>query len=344
MASFIQNIRNSKNRVPYIDNMKGLCILAITLLHYEDGILPHWLNTFIGSFMITGFYITNGWLHGINNSCSNLNVQQFLKKRIRSLGVPYLYFSIIILAFDIIFYTIGHIDTSTIYRDLYKTCVLKGIGTLWFLPVIFFGELLYVITTKYNIQKLCIFVGLFLWGFINSFINENVELYWTSPLKDVILAPLSVISNSIYAYITITLSSHLPQLMLKKYAQHIIFLLAVTTYLIIQHPLLQGIIQQIILFSWQFIISTTIFSIFILLKNQNYLFLKYLNFWGQNSLILMLTHYSIIMEFCIYINYHIFGNPTLSNWNAIFFFIITMIVEYPLTLLINKKFRFLLGK
>lgn len=344
MASFIQNINNSNSRVRYIDNMKGLCILAITLLHYEDGLFPNWLNVFIGSFMITGFYITNGWLHGIHNDSSNINIQQFFKKRIRSLGIPYLYFSVIILSFDIFFYLIGHIEAQIIYRDVYKTCVLKGIGTLWFLPVIFFGELLYVITTKYKIQKLCMLIGFFLIGFISPFINNTIELHFGSPLKEIITPPISVITNSISAYLMITLATYLPKVLLKKYTPYYIIISVVAMYFITQLPTQHEFIKQIITLIWQFTLSTTIFSIFILIRNLDCLFLDYLNFWGRNSLILMLTHYSIIMEFCIYINYHIFGNPTLSNWNAIFFFIITMIVEYPLTLLINKKFRFLLGK
>ena len=344
MATIIQDIKNSQKRIPYVDNMKGLCILAITLLHFEDGLFPDWLNTFIGSFMITGFYITSGWLHGVNNNSATLYIKDFFKKRFRSLGIPYLYFSLIILVFDVFFYLIGHIDTHIIYRDLYKTCILRGIGTLWFLPVIFFGELLFAITTKYNIRKRCILIGLLLIGFIPFFISNTIELYLNSPLKEIINAPLSVIVNSISAYLMITLATYLPKVLLKKYTPYYIIISVVAMYFITQLPTQHEFIKQIITLIWQFTLSTTIFSIFILIRNLDCLFLDYLNFWGRNSLILMLTHYSIIMEFCIYINYHIFGNPTLSNWNAIFFFIITMIVEYPLTLLINKKFRFLLGK
>ena len=70
----------------------------------------------------------------------------------------------------------------------------------------------------------------------------------------------------------------------------------------------------------------------------------YLDYWGQNSLILMATHYSILMELCIYINKILFNEATLSGWNAIVFFIITMAIEYPIACLINKKYQFLLGK
>lgn len=40
-------------RERYVDMLKGLSILCITLLHYENGVLPKNLNIFIGSFMIS---------------------------------------------------------------------------------------------------------------------------------------------------------------------------------------------------------------------------------------------------------------------------------------------------
>lgn len=344
MSTLSQNLNAFNNRLPYIDNMKGLCILAITLLHYENGLFPNWLNTFIGSFMISGFYITNGWLHGLHKGNSTLKIKQFFNKRIRSLGIPYLYFSFIILCFDIIFYIIGHIDVQIIYRDLYKSFVLRGIGTLWFLPVIFFGELLFVVTSKYNIQRYCIPIVLIIWVFLSSFIGCKIELLFEPPVNKLILAPLFVISNSLYAYVMITLASYLPSLLSKKDRIYYVFPFTIAIYLVLNNMRLQVEIQTITNLIWQFAVSTAIFSFFILLQHRKCLFIRFLNYWGQNSLFLMLTHYSIIMEFCVYINNYFFGKTILSDWNAIFFFIITMLFEYPLALLVNKKFRFLLGK
>lgn len=45
-------------RERYIDIVKGLAILCIVLLHYENGLFPTKVNVFVGSFMITTFYVT----------------------------------------------------------------------------------------------------------------------------------------------------------------------------------------------------------------------------------------------------------------------------------------------
>ena len=72
--------RIAENRIDAIDWMKGLCIICITLLHIENGIFPNKLNISIGMFMITGFYVTSGWVHGMkaaNKTVLNFNIGRF---------------------------------------------------------------------------------------------------------------------------------------------------------------------------------------------------------------------------------------------------------------------------
>lgn len=160
---------NSKDKhIDSIDWMKGLCIICITMLHIENGLLPMWANYFISIFMITGFYVTNGWIHGLKQT-ESVDVKQFAGKRLRSLGIPYLWFTFIILMVDIIFYFVGHYNIDVIARDVYKSIVLRGIGTLWFLPVLFFWGIIihYIqkqatitigVVNRYFYSYLCIYI------------------------------------------------------------------------------------------------------------------------------------------------------------------------------------------
>ena len=52
-------------RERYVDIAKGIAILCIALLHYENGIFPQQLNTFIGSFMVSMFYVASGWISAL---------------------------------------------------------------------------------------------------------------------------------------------------------------------------------------------------------------------------------------------------------------------------------------
>ena len=71
----------ARQRLDYIDATKGVAILCITFLHFEKGVIPDWLNTWIGLFMITTFYLTSGWVSGISNK--QIKPNELLKKRIK---------------------------------------------------------------------------------------------------------------------------------------------------------------------------------------------------------------------------------------------------------------------
>lgn len=72
--------------------------------------------------------------------------------------------------------------------------------------------------------------------------------------------------------------------------------------------------------------------------------LAYFDYWGRHSLILMVTHYSIIQVICEIINKTIYNEPHLAGYHALYFFIVTMIVEYFIAELIHRRMPFLLGK
>ena len=128
-------------RERYIDMAKGLAILCIVLLHYENGLFPTEVNTFVGSFMISMFYVTSGWLMASRKNIST--TKELLQKRWKQLGIPYCYWTVIILVFDFILLLAGYYDLNLIAREAYKSVTLRGIGTLWFLPALFWGELVW---------------------------------------------------------------------------------------------------------------------------------------------------------------------------------------------------------
>ena len=137
----MSNTTSNLPRAKYLDEAKGLGILCIVFLHYENGVIPGTVNTFIGSFMITIFYIVAGWIMAMKNV--QTPTRELAKKRFRSLGLPYIYWTGIIIIFDIILWAFGYYNNYFIAREVYKSIVLRGIGTLWFLPALFFGEIIW---------------------------------------------------------------------------------------------------------------------------------------------------------------------------------------------------------
>lgn len=329
-------------RERYIDIVKGFSILCITFLHYEQGILPSTVNVFIGSFMITAFYVISGWVSAMNSS--NRTMKELIQKRWKQLGIPYLWWTLIILAFDFILLLCGYYDSKFIGREIYKTITFRGIGTLWFLPALFGGEIVWYWLKRQN--KIIIILLVFLVTLLYQYFYGKVFVGKTETIYRIIDAPFRTISNIMTAWIGIAFGYY--------------------TYMVLKNNILKS--SKLILGFWGLIFCVFAFitanflppflSIFwslfaplfgplgflLLAKSiQQFKPLTYLSFWGMNSLNLMVTHYSIIMVlFTIIIEK--FFNQSMFGWISIICFILSMPVQHLLVMLIDKYAKFTLGK
>ena len=335
-----------EKRKNYIDIVKGISIIAIVLLHYEDGIIPSSLNTFIGMFMITAFYLTSGWLQGQSNK--KTTVKELIRKRIPTLIKPYLWFSLIILIFDALLIALGYEEPKLLLIDLYKTITLRGIGTLWFLPALLGGEIIFVyLRDKHVNYKLFALAGTLFYLFL--YLEWSISLGYNGEFYRIIDAPFRTLKNILEAWVVIAAGYYLSNMAGTKIFElsnikKIILIVGLTSfsfYLIENFSKFPAIIivESLILH----IITPIILLLFVMLTEQLY-FNKFFIYWGKNSLVLMVTHYSILMEICIILNTYWTGSAYFGGMNAIYFFIATILIEYLIVYFINSKAKFLIGK
>jgi fucose 4-O-acetylase-like acetyltransferase len=71
---------------------------------------------------------------------------------------------------------------------------------------------------------------------------------------------------------------------------------------------------------------------------------RFFTYWGINSLILMCTHFSITQEILIAFDKYILHHSTFEGPITILYFIICIILTYPLVYLFNGKLKFMIGK
>lgn len=329
-------------RERYIDLVKGLSILCITFLHYERGILPSCVNTFIGSFMITAFYITSGWVAAMQSSQPTFKA--LIKKRWKQLGKPYLWWTAIIIMFDLILFALGYYDISYIGKEIYKAITLRGIGTLWFLPALFGGEILwFYLKGKKNIWLIIIFliVSLCYQNLYNYFFENETEIFY-----QIINAPFCTINNILGAWIgigfgycsyTLLKSKILVGAKYKLVSGGLLF----TAFAFITANYLPPFLS---LFWHIFAPLWGPLGLLLLAKSvQQCRFFDFFNFWGVNSLNLMVTHYSIVMVLMTIILKDGF-NATIEGWTSIIVFIISMPIQYLLVVIIDRYAKFLLGR
>jgi fucose 4-O-acetylase-like acetyltransferase len=333
------------HRLTYIDILKGWSILSIVFLHFEDGILPSWLNAWIGNYMISAFYFTSGWLAGVRNQ--ELSTRALFNKRLRTLGIPYLWFSLIILFFDLIWWVLGNYDGHFIAREVYKTLTLRGIGTLWFLPALFGGEIIF--RTLLNKKKGWLIV-LFL---IINFIYLNGYNVWSSEYRNlsttnqIIDAPFFTINKILRAWPVIGIGYLLARScnpILSKAPKWTILLtgIGITGFSI----WICGGLARISFHYFSFLIIPMLGPIGLLLLAYiipSGITERFLSYWGKNSLVLMATHYSLFLVVFQAIDQIIFNAP-FTGWRTLIWFAITILIEIPVVWLFNNKLTFMLGK
>ena len=333
-------------RFDYIDATKGVAILCITFLHFEKGVIPGWLNTWIGMFMISAFYVTSGWVTGINDK--PITAKQLFKKRIRQLGVPYLWFSLLIILFDVLWVAFGLMESNILFRDIYKTIALRGIGTLWFLPVLLIGE--YIFTLIRNSKRKWMWA---VFGLVTTLlVNHLYNSFWlpmrdNSELYKILDAPMQPIVRGLYAWPIIAIG----YLLGKKWGRQIVTenrtklllisatLFAISFILVICPPISIYYVNGILSNTLPAIAFMCLFAVF-----TKGCITRFFTYGGINSLILMCTHFSITMEVLMAFDKYILHHPTFESTRTIIYFVICILMTYPLVWLFNGKLKFMLGR
>lgn len=149
---------NKQIRLDWIDLTKGLAIFLMVCGHTS---IPIFASKFIWSFHIPLFYIISGMLF---NETHYRNFALFLKKRIKTILIPYICFTVIVITVDFIH--------NVNFEWRYNT----GWGgyALWFIEVLFTTEILMFYVFKYIKRHffliMCISI-LFIGGYILHFLN-----------------------------------------------------------------------------------------------------------------------------------------------------------------------------
>ena len=329
-------------RQRYIDCAKGLGILCIVFLHYENGVIPATVNTFVGSFMISIFYVVTGWVMAMREQ--RISTRELVKRRLRSLGLPYLYWTGIILAFDCILWAFGYYDTYFIARETYKSLVLRGIGTLWFLPALFFGEVGWNwLRDKRKIWWLVALVLIIAYKYYYGLTFRHAA---GSTMK-IIQAPFLTISHTASALLYVAagffVSKLYARLSLSAITEAVIGILMCAaayfsaSYLYLAIGKAAGIL-------WMFFapILGPVGFIVLLKSIQESPILYYFEYWGRNSLSLMVTHYSIVQVLLTIIVVNVL-HMQFTGWITIIAFVVSMPIQWMITKILNRYFSVLLG-
>lgn len=337
MENYKDNVFTKTARIPYLDTMKGLLILAVVLHHinWETLSVFNIENTFfyemrekqrcIEVFFMPAFFIVTGICSNFNKSFKNIFIDNF-----KSLIIPGLIFDLLL--------NLNY--SSFVLIDYIKRICLYG-SSFWFLTCLFEAKIIYWILNKYtNIYlKSIILLSLSIIGFIietKDFLHYNY--YYIRQFCDMTLylGVGQLIKNKSIDNTTFKISS-------------IIYILGIIIFSIIgqQVPFVTGGYKMYewwhLPIHWIMSISGSLLLMFLSKKIGNN---KYLEYLGKNTLVIYMTHFTLLEIQLSYIGSYIaHANLVYSIIIYLIMFIITTLICLCISYICQLRYtKFLLGK
>lgn len=326
-----------KERIAWVDWAKGYGIFMIMLLHVSQYFSEMALiNRYVTSFSVAFFFVLSGYVS------SNTDKNRITKKAVKRLLVPYVIFSLFNSGLKVAVLLVTNNITMEGLKKEAIELFITGNGTVWFLMTLFLIEVVYSVINKLKIPYYArtIFVITFL---LVPFIVKIEQNPIYIMLSRVILGLAFYLLGEVYKTVRSLYKC-------EKGFISVIYLILGAIIAIYGNGLIsfftgeyRGAIAAI---------SSVLFTclgyleLFQNLDKVNVCLVKrILAFFGRNSLIIMLIH-PIILLFFTY-PFGGFFNQLQGVYSfgcGICVYVVLVVMEVPFIYVINKYFKFLLGK
>ena len=164
------NGREAKKRVLFIDHAKALGILMITYGHITE--LGNSVDRWMSLFKVSVFFVTAGFVMAMSGSWRRQSMAELVKKRLISLGIPYATFSALAVVVRVGAQFLKTGGGKKLLKELlFRFFTLRGLFPLWFLPVLFIAEIIFLLILKSGSKVL---LGLtFLWPVLMTLLTSR---------------------------------------------------------------------------------------------------------------------------------------------------------------------------
>jgi len=313
------------NRIQWIDIVKGIAILFMLWGHSTPA-SP--FKDWIYSWHMPIFFFICGYLRGRDTSSITWEkLIIFLKKRWHNLVIPYILFGVILIVFYDILHLLSH-TTLEYLNNVWRLVSLQGINSLWFLPVYFMVELLFVLIPKNRNAGILV---LFL--FIVLVVIEQTKL--TYPLS--LLYKVS--EGFIFVFIGFALSKlHIENRIPYYYSIPLLILFFIGSML--NGDASMNKMNNV----WLYFLNATGTSVGIItlinsLQHKCCFKSKFITFLGINSIIVLCTN-NLIIEIIRLLDYKLTGNWMMNTGylGCFAFFILLVVAEIPVIKAFEGRF------
>lgn len=349
----MENIQK-KQRIEWVDILKGIAIISVVIGHRAGGnglLIPTALKVWIYSYHMPLFFFLSGVVFSIDKFT---NFKEFLVKKIKTLLLPMVIFSMVRIIFCYVYYFL--ILGNESYNTIKMLRLTAGIiiqrtsgnyrGCLWFLNCLFLSHIILywvikLLKNKYKFILCALFIfyslGVLYVKLIGIQLPWYIELsfiavifcgmgYLLKKNKGLILNKMSWVTTVIFFIVNV----------LATYENYLVAGKGV--------DLVFGSIGNPILYLLESFAGILAFvSLF-----RNVKGLKVIQYIGRNSLVyyclidLMAFLPDILVYNILHLNYENIGNGIVLVWMG--YVAIIYISIYPINEFINKKAKFVLGR
>lgn len=318
-------MENKKERLTYLDVVKGIGILLVVIGHvyaFNRQIVDRFFVIWLYSFHMPLFFIISGMLIAYKDE---KDIWKFVKKRIKGILIPYVFFSIFSI---IVFAIVNDFSREVFVQNVKATICGVGIDTLWFLPALFFGEVIFFVLRNLLKNK-----------YVICIISAIIYTLGNFMMKDYGLICLFL------GRICIAVGF----IMIRNYTMNLIRKRNMPWYGLIVIAILSVILSKInglvdlnnLVFNNHILyLINSLIGTYLILEISKLIDIDEITYWGRNTLIVMATHLNII-----YILFNkILGIYSFGYVTGMIVFVLLLAVERIIIYVVNRYMPFLMGR
>lgn len=334
----------SKRRIEWIDTAKGIGLICVILGHLNVPYLSTWIYTF---HMPLFFFLSGAVFSG-----GKYNFKEYLKRKIKSLVLPYFTLGGGIFLFFCIVYAVQGQPVSAYGQMLKDFLVQEHYWTVWFLACLFLVEVIYyglhALCGKYPIVATALSLLLCVFGLLRYRLGWG-SLPWN--LDVALVAQFFFHCGYLLKGQYHRLAGVQQMNLLKKgvIAFGLLALNAIPGFLCIRVSG-ESLDMSIGMYGNELLTLVSAFAgVFLIIFLSNILHHKYLTWLGQNTMVIFAWHSRIVIVLCGYIYEYlgVFQSPQGLISNLIYAVVTAGIIFgllVPITHLIKRsKWRYLFG-
>ena len=330
-----------EKRIKYIDIVKGIGILLVINSHLPNGSS---LVTRGVSFNVAAFFAATGALCQIKSNKKQVTIYSNVKRKASALLWPYFSLSLVYITFYGVVNLVSKQDPlAKFLARIFDTITFLGIGTLWFLPVLFIAQIIFELLIKVKKGNIFLFFIL-IFGPVLCQIATVYGVNSLEMLHNPVNAIITVFLESILGIGYIWLGFHITKIIETRKINDNLYLVIAAVSLGINWfvgPYLEsdfhlariGNFIIFILASFSGIVGC--FCISVIFQKIKYIS-DFFTWVGRNSIIIMGTHLEYKIVNIAYIaSISILRNAS-QGIKSIFMFLIIILVEWLIVTIVNK--------